>query len=137
MVPSALVKVPFAPHAPMCFLIARDLENEGIPVNFTSTFSTRQVIAAALLANVTRTNVFMGRLDQGLKAELLGAHVVLEAQRILIRLRQNPGVKTQLIVASLRDWRSLLHTSGCDAYTVPQGSPRVSRTGSSDPRFHP
>ena len=119
MVPSAFVKVPFAPHAPMCFLVARDLEDEGIPVNFTSTFSARQVVAAALLANVTRTNIFMGRLDQGLKAELLGAHVSLEAQRMLLRLRQNPGMNTQLIVASLRDWRSMLHTAGCDAYTVP------------------
>jgi transaldolase len=119
MVPSAFVKVPFAPHAPMCFLIARDLEKEGIPVNFTSTFSARQVVAAALLSNVTRTNIFMGRLDQGLKAELLGAHVSLEAQRILLRLRGNSGIKTQLIVASLRDWRSLLHTAGCDVFTVP------------------
>lgn len=119
MVSSAFVKVPFAPHAPMCFLIARDLEKEGIPVNFTSTFSARQVVAAALLTNVTRTNIFMGRLDQGLKAELLGAHVSLEAQRMLLRLRQNPGINTHLIVASLRNWRSMLHTAGCDAYTVP------------------
>ncbi|MCA9473204.1 MAG: hypothetical protein KC594_14180, partial [Nitrospira sp.] len=119
MVSSVLVKVPFAPHAPGCFLVARDLEDEGIPVNFTSTFSARQVVAAALLSNVTRTNIFMGRLDQGLKAELLGAHVCLEAQRILLRLRHNPGVQTQLIVASLRDWRSFLHTAGCDVYTVP------------------
>ena len=119
MVSSALVKVPFAPQAPVCFLIARDLENEGIPVNFTSTFSTRQAVAAALLANVTRTNIFMGRLDQGLKAELLGAHVALEAQRMLRRLRQQAIVKTQLIVASLRDWRSFLYTAGCDAYTAP------------------
>ncbi|GJL58657.1 MAG: hypothetical protein NPIRA03_15140 [Nitrospirales bacterium] len=119
MVSSAFVKIPFAPHAPICFLIVRDLEKEGIPVNFTSTFSARQVVAAALLANVTRTNIFMGRLDQGLKAELLGAHVSLEAQRILLRLRQNPGINTQLIVASLRNWRSMLHTAGCDAYTVP------------------
>lgn len=119
MVPSAFVKVPFAPHAPGCFLIARDLEEEGIPVNFTSTFSARQVLAAALLSNVTRTNIFMGRLDQGLKAELLGAHESLEAQRILLRLRHNPGVKTLLIVASLREWRSFLHTAGCDVYTVP------------------
>ena len=119
MVPSAFVKVPFAPHSPMCFLLARDLEKEGIPVNFTSTFSARQVVAAALLSNVTRANIFMGRLDQGLKAELLGAQVSLEAQRILLRLRQNPGINTQLIVASLRDWRSLLHTAGCDVYTVP------------------
>ncbi len=47
MVPSALVKVPFAPHAPAMLLVARDLERDGIPVNLTSTFSARQAVAAA------------------------------------------------------------------------------------------
>jgi transaldolase len=54
IVPSCFVKVPFRP----------DLEAEGVPVNFTSTFSARQVVAAVLLADVTRTNIFMGRLNQ-------------------------------------------------------------------------
>lgn len=121
MVPSAFVKVPFAPHMPQTFLIARDLERDGIPVNFTSTFSVRQAVAAALLADVTRTNIFMGRLDQGLRACLLGAHVDLEAQRALLSLRRSAGIKTQLIVASMRDWRTFLHTAGCDVYTAPCG----------------
>lgn len=119
MAPSAIIKVPFAPYAPECFIVARDLEREGIPVNFTSTFSARQVVAAALLCNVTRTNIFLGRLDQGLEASLLGAHVSLEAQRNLRRLRQAVGVNTQLIVASLRNWETFLHTAGCDVYTAP------------------
>lgn len=119
MSPSAVIKVPFAPYAPECFIVARDLEREGIPVNFTSTFSARQVVAAALLSNVARTNIFLGRLDQGLEACLLGAHVSLEAQRHLRRLRQVAGVKTQLIVASLRNWETFLHTAGCDIYTAP------------------
>jgi len=119
MVPSAFVKVPLTPHAPACFLIARDLEQEGVPVNFTSTFSARQVVAAALLGNVSRTNIFMGRLDQGFQAEYLGAHVTLEAQRMLHKLRTNARVKTQLIVASIRQWESLVQTAGCDVYTAP------------------
>lgn len=119
MAPSAIIKVPFAPYAPECFIVARDLEREGIPVNFTSTFSARQAVAAALLCNVTRTNIFLGRLDQGLEACLLGAHVSLEAQRALRRFRQSAGVKTQLIVASLRSWETFLHTAGCDVYTAP------------------
>lgn len=119
MVSSAFVKVPFTPHHPHCFLIARDLETEGIPVNFTSTFSARQAVAAALLANVTRTNIFMGRINQGLEAELLGEHVDLEAQRALLRLRREMGIKTQLIVASMREWRSFVRTAGCDVYTAP------------------
>ena len=48
IIPSCFVKVPFRPHEPQSLLIARDLEAEGIPVNFTSTFSARQVVAAAL-----------------------------------------------------------------------------------------
>jgi len=119
MVPSAFVKVPFTPHLPSCVFVARDLEGGGIPVNFTSTFSARQVVMCALLANVTRTNIFMGRLDQGLEAEYVGAHVDLEAQRHLLDLRDKAGVKTQLIVASMRQGKSFLDTAGCDVYTAP------------------
>lgn len=124
MVPTAFVKVPFAPHAPECFLVARDLEREGIPVNFTSTFSARQAVVAGLLADVTRTNIFMGRLNQGLRAELLGEHVDLETQRALRRLRRDAGIKTQLIVASMREWESFVRTAGCDVYTAPCGTIR-------------
>jgi len=121
MVRSALVKVPFTPHHPHCFLVARDLEREGIPVNFTSTFSARQAVAAALLSNVTTTNIFMGRLNQGLQAELLGEHVNLQAQRAIEELRQQNTAKTLLIVASMRDWQTFIRTAGCDVYTAPVG----------------
>lgn len=119
MVVSGFVKVPFTPQAPDCFLVARDLEREGVAVNFTSTFSARQVVAAALLADVARTNIFMGRLNQGLGAELLGEHVDLEAQRALARLRQETDVQTRLIVASIQDWRSFVRVAGCDVFTAP------------------
>ena len=119
MVPSGVVKVPFTPHAPHCFLIARDLEREGIPVNFTSTFSARQAVAAGLLSNVTLTNIFMGRLNQGMKAALLGEHVDLAAQRALLRLRREAGIKTLLIVASVRDWQTFTRVAGCDVFTAP------------------
>jgi transaldolase len=99
--------------------MARDLQREGIPVNFTSTFSVRQVVTAALLADVARANVFMGRLNQGLHAELLGEHVVLEAQRALERLRRARGLGTRLIVASMRDWQTFVRVAGCDAFTAP------------------
>jgi transaldolase len=118
MVASALVKVPFAPHAPQTLLVARELERASIPVNFTSTFSARQVVVAALLCDATRTNVFMGRLNQGLRAELLGEHVALEAQRALRRLREGEGLRTQLIVASIRSWETLPRTAGCDVFTA-------------------
>ena len=119
MVPSAVVKVPFTPQTPHCFLIARDLEREGIPVNFTSTFSARQAVAAGLLSNVTLTNIFMGRLNQGMRAASLGEHVDLEAQRALRRLRREAGIKTLLIVASVREWQTFVRVAGCDVFTAP------------------
>jgi transaldolase len=119
MVPSGVVKVPFTPQHPHCFLVARDLEREGIPVNFTSTFSARQAVAAGMLSNVTLTNIFMGRINQGLKAALLGEHVDLEAQRALVRLRREVGIKTLLIVASVREWQTFARVAGCDAFTAP------------------
>jgi transaldolase len=119
LVPTCLVKVPFLPHDPACFLIARDLERDGVPVNFTSTFSARQAVAAALLTDATRTNVFMGRLNQGLGSELLGEHVVLEAQRALRQQRREAGVKTRLIAASMRRWESFGRLAGCDVFTAP------------------
>ncbi len=118
-VPGALIKVAFTPDHPHAFLIARDLEQQGVPVNFTATFSARQVVAAALLANPTRTNIFLGRLNQGLHSEVLGEHVLLAAQRHLRRLRERVGIKTQLIAASVRRWQTLPLTAGVDVYTVP------------------
>jgi transaldolase len=118
-VPHAFVKVPFTPDNPHCLLIARDLENQGIAVNFTTTFSARQVVAAALLANPHRTNVFLGRLSQGLGSELLGEQVVLETQRQVTRLRQKFGIRTLNMLASVRRWQTMVLTAGCDVYTVP------------------
>jgi len=119
MVPSGVVKVPFTPHTPHCFLVARDLEREGIPVNFTSTFSARQALAAALLSDVTLTNIFMGRINQGMDAKLLGEHVDLAAQRALLDARRDSGAKTLLIVASVREWQTFIHVAGCDVFTSP------------------
>jgi transaldolase len=121
MVPTAFVTVPFTPHYPHCLLVARDLGTEGIPVNFTSTFSARQAVAAGLLGDATRANIFMGRINQGLNADLLGEHVDLEAQRALLELRREAGIKTQLIVASMREWQTFVRTAGCDVYTAPVG----------------
>lgn len=118
-VPNAFVKVAFTPDHPHSLLIARDLENQGIAVNFTATFSARQIVAAALLANPQRTNVFLGRLSQGLGSELLGEQVVLETQRHVHRLREKFGVKTLNMLASVRRWQTIVLTAGCDVYTVP------------------
>lgn len=117
--PTAVVKIPLTPHRPECFFMARDLERAGVPVNFTSTFSARQAVAAAVLGDVTLTNIFMGRINQGLSATLLGEHVDLAAQRALRGLRRDHGAKTLLIVASVRDWQTFVYTAGCDVFTAP------------------
>lgn len=117
-VPGALVKVAFTPDHPQAFLIARDLEQQGIAVNFTATFSARQVVAAALLANPHRTNIFLGRLNEGLRAQVLGEHTLLAAQRHMQRLRTEQGIRTLNMGASVRRSETLVLTAGCDAYTV-------------------
>src|SRR6266508_1379189 len=61
----------------------------------------------------------MGRLNQGLHADLLGEHVVLEAQRAIERLRRSAGVATRLIVASMREWQTFVRVAECDACTAP------------------
>lgn len=43
----------------------------------------------------------------------------LEAQRALRRLRREAGAKTQLIVASIREWQTLVRVAGCDVFTAP------------------
>ena len=43
----------------------------------------------------------------------------LEAQRALQRLRREAGVKTQLIVASVREWQTFFRVAGCDVFTAP------------------
>jgi len=116
--PGAVVQIPFTPQRHEVLLVARRLEREAIPVNLTSTFSARQAATAALLPEVTRTSLFAGRLDRGLPARGLGPHVALEAQRSVCRARRAVGAKTLLVVAGVRDWRTLVDAAGCDAWTV-------------------
>lgn len=122
--PGVLVKIPFHPAHPQTLLAARDLAREGIGVNVTSTFSARQVVAVALLTGAARTNVFLGRLNSGLSATLLGEATAARAQAHLGRLRSLPDVPTELICASLHEWTALVELAGCDAFTA---GPRVLR----------
>jgi transaldolase len=45
--------------------------------------------------------------------------VDLEAQRALRRLRREAGVRTQLIIASVREWQTFFRVAGCDVFTAP------------------
>ena len=65
------------------------------------------------------TNVFLGRLSQGLGSELLGEQVALATQRQVTRLRQKFGIRTLNMLASVRRWQTMVLTAGCDVYTVP------------------
>jgi transaldolase len=42
--------------------------------------------------------------------------VDLEAQRVLRRLRRDAGAKTQLIVASVREWQTFVRVAGCAVF---------------------
>ena len=118
-VANSFVKVAFTPNYPHALLIARDLERQNIPVNFTATFSARQIVAAVLLANPSRTNIFLGRLSQGLGSELLGEQVVVETNRHVENFREKYGAKTLNMLASIRRPETMSLTAGCDVYTIP------------------
>ncbi|MFC1761657.1 transaldolase family protein [Planctomycetota bacterium] len=117
-----IIKVPFTPSG---LLATRMLRKEGIPVNMTLGFSARQNVLAALLADPTYVNVFMGRLgayvaDNGLgDGRNVGEKATLATQRALCDLRNEERSDTRLIGASMRDSTQVGNLAGLDVYTMP------------------
>ncbi|HXT70312.1 MAG TPA: transaldolase family protein [Vicinamibacterales bacterium] len=118
-IPSAVVKIPFAPNEPGALLIARQLESEGIPVNLTCTFSARQCAVAALLANATWCSIFVGRTNRTTRSTRFGEGVAVSAQSSLTRFRSIDASRSRLIVAGITDREAVLETAECDALTIP------------------
>jgi hypothetical protein len=110
-------KVPFAPHAPQTILVATRSRASRDPGQLHLDLLAAAGGGDRLLA-VSRTSIFMGRLNRGLGATLLGDHVALE-KRMLRRLRCEAGVQTQLIVTRMREWRTFVWAAGCDVFTAP------------------
>jgi len=117
-----LIKVPMSPSG---IIGARKLHDMGIPVNFTLLFSVRQNMLASLVAQPAYTNVFMGRIGAYMHDNKLGnasgpgEKTVHHAQKCLRTLRNDLGLKTKLIAASIRDYTQLPALCGIDVMTVP------------------
>jgi transaldolase len=117
-----IVKVPLTPSG---VLAARRLAADGIRLNFTLGFSARQNYLIALLAKPTYVNVFMGRINAFLSDNKLGDGVnagekaTLSSQRVLRRLKKNPGIDVRQIGASMRNSQQCMDLLGLDVFTIP------------------
>ncbi len=117
-----IVKVPLTPAG---LLGARRLVQAGIPINFTLGFSARQNYLAALLAQPTYVNVFMGRLNAFVadhklgSGENVGEKATLATQRELLALRLAGRSRTMLIGASIRSGVQIGALAGVDVLTMP------------------
>lgn len=89
------------------------LSGEGIKVNVTLCFSPTQALLAAK-AGATYISPFIGRLDDV-------SHVGMEIVRDIKQIYSNYGIKTEIIVASVRHPLHVLEAAkiGADIATVP------------------
>ena len=116
------VKVPLTPAG---LLAARKLGKSGIPVNLTLGFSARQNYAAALIAQPSYVNVFLGRLNAVVaKNDLgdglnVGEKTTIATQKELLKLREQKRTNTLLIAASMRNSKQITALAGVDVYTIP------------------
>ncbi|HEX9792633.1 MAG TPA: transaldolase family protein [Planctomycetota bacterium] len=122
-----IVKVPLTPSG---LLAARQLEDLGIPVNFTLGFSARQNYLITCVARPSWVNVFLGRLnayvaEEGLgNGDLVGERTTLASQKVVRELRGRLGISTRQIAASLRSGAQCAALAGLDVYTMPIGVAR-------------
>lgn len=122
-----IVKVPLTPAG---LLVARRLSAEGVPVNFTLGFSTRQNVLAAAFSRPAYVNVFMGRLnsfvaDSGLgSGENIGEKTTMATQLALLEGRHTQGWETRLIGASMRSGAQVWALAGLDVFTMPVAAAR-------------
>ncbi len=116
------VKIPFSPAG---LLATRRLSDEGIAINHTLGFSARQNYLVASIGRPAFVNVFMGRLnslvaDNGLgDGSYVGERATLASQRLVRGLRDDPGITTRQIGASLREGKQVPDVAGIDVMTIP------------------
>lgn len=117
-----IVKVPLTPSG---LIAARQLADEGIPVNFTLGFSARQNLLIASIAKPEWCNVFMGRINAFLadhgygSGENAGERATASSQRICRELRDAGQSPTKQIGASMRSASQVPGLAGLDVYTMP------------------
>lgn len=116
------IKIPLTPDG---YCSVARVCAQGIPVNYTLGFSARQNHVAALVAQPTYVNVFLGRLnavisDNGLgDGKYVGEKASMATQDDLVALRAAGRSQTKLIAASMRGASQVLDLAGTDVYTMP------------------
>lgn len=122
-----IIKVPLTATG---FIGARALRESSVPVNFTLGFSTRHNYIAARFAKPNYGNVFLGRLnsyiaDNGLgSGKNAGEKATIASHRQLLTLREERGVPTKQIAASMRAGKQVRTLAGVDVFTMP---PKVAK----------
>lgn len=109
--PNIVVKLPLTPAG---LAACRRLVAEGIRTNVTLCFSPAQGLLAAK-AGATFVSPFVGRLDD------IGHDGMAVVRDIVAIYRNHPGLKTQVLAASLRHVRHVVQAAlaGADAATAP------------------
>lgn len=117
-----IIKIPLTPEG---YCAVARVCPEGIPVNYTLGFSARQNYVAALMANPTYVNVFLGRLNAVVADNKLGdgvnvgEKVTMATQMALRDVRAAGRSTTLLIAASMRAAPQVQDLAGVDVYTMP------------------
>ncbi len=118
-----IIKVPLQPAG---FLVVRQLQREGIPVNYTLGFSARQNYLAARFSRPQYVNVFLGRLnavvgENGLgEPDNIGEKATLASREAVHEARMgDPDIPTRQIAASVRNGQQIAALAGVDVFTMP------------------
>jgi transaldolase len=110
LAPNVVVKIPIIPEG---LRATKTVSALGIPVNMTLVFSANQGLLAAK-AGASYISPFIGRLDD---VGQRGMEVVED----LVKIRDNYGLKAQVLVGSIRHPQHVLEAAkiGADIATMP------------------
>lgn len=110
LAPNVVVKIPVIPEG---LRATKTVGSLGIPVNMTLVFSANQGLLAAK-AGASYISPFIGRLDD------IGQRG-MEVVEDLVKIRNNYGLKAQILVGSIRHPQHVLEAAkiGADIATMP------------------
>jgi transaldolase len=135
-----IVKVPLTPAG---LLAMRRLRREGVPINFTLGFSSRQTLLAARIGSPDYVNVFLGRLN-AFTAESgsgsgagVGEKATVASQEAIRSLRESGQAATRQIAASMRGGEQVWTLAGTDVLTIPLAVAEAYHTSETPPPSGP
>jgi transaldolase len=117
-----IVKVPLTPSG---LIATRRLRQDGIPVNFTLGFSSRQNYLATGFAAPSYVNVFLGRINSYVADNKLGDGkfagelATVRSQGYVEELSSGRKEPTRQIAASMRDSDQVATLAGVHVFTIP------------------